>query len=183
MDQDVKPAFSTRDAPEKTKAWEHALTPAEEREAAPLLEKVDRLLNTGVTGVQLIYTFFKCRVSPLQQRARPMWAYEGAHDATRLSDVELSANELDTLVKSVTSYTAEATVDYAFAIDPFSLENPLSEVSSFSLILLHSLLLSCRFLLSASLLNFYIFVSCRGTRPSLHFLPFLKPGLSRSQLC
>ena len=140
MGQDVKPAFLTGDAPEKTKAWEHALTPAEEREAAPLLEKVDKLLNTGVTGVQLIYTFLKHRVCPLQQLAHPMWAYEGAHDATRISVVELSANELDTLVKSVTSYTAEATVNYAFATDPFSLENPLHAVSSFLPILLHSLL-------------------------------------------
>ena len=115
------------------------------------------MLNTGVTGVQLIYTFLKRRVYPLQQRAHPMWAYEGTHDATRISAVELSANELDTLVKSVTSYTAEATFNYACATDPFSWENPLPEVSSVLLILLLLLLLSCRFLLSASLLIFPLF--------------------------
>ena len=58
-----------------------------------------------------------------------MWAYEGVHDATRISVVELSANELHALVKSVTSYKAEDTINYAFTTAPFSLENPLPQVS------------------------------------------------------
>ena len=56
-----------------------------------------------------------------------MWAYGGVLDATRISAVELSANEQ--LVKSVTSYKAKDTINYDFKIAPFSSEKPLREVS------------------------------------------------------
>ena len=71
LGQDIRPAFSTNVA-EKTKAWEHSLSSVEEVEASPLLERVAGLMNTGVSGIQLIHTFLKARVCPLQQRVHPM---------------------------------------------------------------------------------------------------------------
>ena len=122
------PAFSAAKVLEKTKAWAHPLSTEEQAEAAPLLEKIAKMLGT-VTGVHLIATFVKLRVWPLRARAHPMWQYEGAHDASRMSPDELSKNELDTDVRSITSIKATDPCNLDCPVTPYGADNPLLEVS------------------------------------------------------
>ena len=178
IDQDVRPAFSTGRTPVKTKAWEHSLSTEEKEEAAPLVEKIRKLLGT-VTGVQLMSTFIKRRVWPLQQRAHPMWRYEGPLDATRMSNVELSPNELDAHVKYITSIKADEVIDFNSSIAPFGLENALPEVSIIDCtIFLTSFDFWCTFLL-----NVVFMLAIRAIRLSPLFLPFPSLVLPMRRLC
>ena len=97
-------------------------------EAAPLLETIGGLLNS-VTGVHLIATFVKMRVWPLCARAHPMWEYEGALDATRMSKEELSKSELVSHVRFITSTKSSEPCNVDCPIDPYRAEKPLLEVS------------------------------------------------------
>ena len=81
--------------------WNHKMTTAKAAEATPLLTKIEGLLGS-VTGVQIIATFVRMRVWPLQACAHPMWAYEGLGNVTRMNPVELSANELATHIRLIT---------------------------------------------------------------------------------
>ena len=96
LDQKVSPSFSSDRILSRTKAWNHRLTTAEAAEAAPLITKIEGLLGS-LTGMQIIATFVRMPVWPLQARAHPMWAYEGPGDETRMSLVELCANDPDEL--------------------------------------------------------------------------------------
>ena len=58
-----------------------------------------------------------------------MWRYEGPLDATRMSNVELSPNELDAHVKYITSIKADEVIDFNSSVAPFGLENALPAVN------------------------------------------------------
>ena len=63
-----------------------------------------------------------------------MWQYEGPLDATRMSQEELSKEELDDRVRSITSIKAAEPCQLDGPVSPFSSNNPLLEVSLFALI-------------------------------------------------
>ena len=100
-------------------------------EAAPLLETIGGLLNS-VTGVHLLATFVKMRVWPLRARAHPMWEYEGALDATRMSKEELSKSELVSNVRSITSTKSSEPCNVDCPVTSYGPDRPLEEVTELS---------------------------------------------------
>ena len=104
------------------------MTTAEVAEATPLLTKIEGLLGS-VMGVQIIATFVRMRVWPLRARAHPMWSYEGPNDVTRMSLVELSANELAAHVRLITCTKSSDPCAVECAVKHYGPERPLEEVS------------------------------------------------------
>ena len=126
IDQQVSPVFSSNQLSSRTKAWNHKMTTAEAAEAAPLITKIEGLLGS-VMGMQIIATFVRMRVWPLQARAHPMWAYEG--NVTRMSPVELSANELAVHVQMMTCTKSSDPCIVECAVKPYGPERRFEEVS------------------------------------------------------
>ena len=60
-----------------------------------------------------------------------MWEYEGPNDSTRISPVELSANELASHVRMITCTKSSDEVNIISTVKPYSLENPIPEVISY----------------------------------------------------
>jgi hypothetical protein len=61
------------------------------------MDQVEELLDTiaahklmGVTGASVMFSFFKCRVQPIQQRHKLGFEYTGAEDPSRMCAEELS---------------------------------------------------------------------------------------------
>ena len=104
------------------------MTTAEAVEAAPLITKIEGLLGS-LMGMQIIATFVCMRVWLLQPRAHPMWAYEGPNDTTRMSPVELSANELAAHVRMITCTKSSDPCKVDCALKPYGPKRPLEEVS------------------------------------------------------
>ena len=104
----------------------------ESAEAVPLLSRVRALLETTgkeVSGVHLIATFVKRRVQPLQARVHPLFEYAGATDPTRAHAEELGVGELEARVCALTTLKVGEPHDFKSPVAPFSLENPVPEVS------------------------------------------------------
>ena len=125
--QEIQPMFASDGASSRTKAWSHKLNTEEALEAAPLITRIGELLH-HLSGMQIIATFVRMRVWPLQARSHPMWEYEGPSDCTRISPVELSANELASHVRMITCTKSSDEVNIISTVKPYSLENPISEV-------------------------------------------------------
>ena len=49
-------------------------------EVKVLVEQVVQLVHDGVTGMDLLEVFLRCRIQPLQARDHPMWMYSGIDD-------------------------------------------------------------------------------------------------------
>ena len=128
LNQEVQPGFSSDGISSRTKARSHKLTTAEALEAAPLITKIGELLHS-LSGMQIIATFVRMRVWPLQIRAHPMWAYEGPNDSTRISPVELSANELASHMPMITCTKSSDLCNIDCNITPYGPERPFEEVS------------------------------------------------------
>ena len=67
--------------PCKKKSWDHEMMEAEMLEADELLGRVTALRSpngSGLTGVDIMLTWLRRRVQPLQARVEPMWRYTGA---------------------------------------------------------------------------------------------------------
>ena len=80
------PDFSLETRVKSWRTLKHELAPAEETEANQLLSRVAALwsaLNKELTGMQLICTFLKRCIQPLQARVHGMWEYSGLQDPTR----------------------------------------------------------------------------------------------------
>ena len=117
--------------PCKKKSWDHEMTKAEMLEADRLLERVSALRSSdGLTGVDIMLTWLRRRVQPLQARAEPMWTYVGAGDLMRATAEEFSNAELRTHIKALTNQSAEEleTCIRNPPVPPFSANNPLPEV-------------------------------------------------------
>ena len=101
-------------------------------EAAPLITKIGELLHS-LSGMQIIATFVRMRIWPLQARTHPMWEYEGPNDSTRISPVELSANELASHVRLITCTKSSDPININCTVTPYGLENPFPEINVFLL--------------------------------------------------
>ena len=104
------------------------MTTVEAVEAAPLITKIEGLLGS-LTGMQIIATFVRMRVRPLQARAHPMWAYDGPNDATRMSRVELYAIALATHVRMITCTKSSDQCKIDCAVKPYGPKRPFEEIS------------------------------------------------------
>ena len=78
--------------------------------------------------MQIIATFVRMRVWPLQARAHPMWVYEGPNDSTRISPVELSANKLASHMRMITCTKSSDPCNIDYTITPYGPDRPFDEV-------------------------------------------------------
>ena len=126
----MQPGFASDGISSRTKAWSHKLNTEEALEAAPLITKIGELLH-NLSGMQIIATFARMRIWPLQARAHPMWEYEGPNDSTRISPVELSANELASHVWIITCTKSLDPINIDCTITPYGPDRPFPEVKVF----------------------------------------------------
>jgi hypothetical protein len=73
----------------------------------PLHEIVQQLLRGGLTGTNLLQTFFNHRVQPLRQQEMAMWMYLGPICPDRPFSVELGNTEINTRVQGVLAHGAD----------------------------------------------------------------------------
>jgi hypothetical protein len=116
------PEFSAEEVVTKKRSWRHELSTTEAAEADRLMARVLELQKTvgkEVAGVQIISTFIRRRVQPLQARAHAMWQYTGAADPTRVHKEKLSTNELETRIRSLTTLTAKDSLTSKPSVAPY----------------------------------------------------------------
>jgi len=116
----------------KKRFWRNELDAAEAAEADKLMERVRVLQNTAgqeLSGVQILATFLRRRIQPLQARVHGMWMYQGATDPTRVGAEELSTNEVDKSIRSLTILTSDDECPGTPAVAPYGENNELPEVS------------------------------------------------------
>ena len=94
-----------------------------------LMTQIADLKAKGLTGTHLAAVFLKRRVQPLQARAEPMWTYKGASDTSRLRPEELSKNELESCLRSISKVKDSELIDLTPAVLPFCATNPPTMVS------------------------------------------------------
>ena len=99
-------------------------------EVEELYHRVEALhmVAEEVNGVDIIRTFLKRRVQPLQARAHPMFLYTGRHDPTRFSTEELSRGDLDRALRPLLKFKAEEDLPKKSLTAPFSSSNPVPQV-------------------------------------------------------
>jgi hypothetical protein len=70
--------------------WNIELSRGDMDQVEELLDTIAAYKLTGVTGASVMFSFFKCRVQPIQQRHRPGFKYMGVEDPSRICAEELS---------------------------------------------------------------------------------------------
>lgn len=78
-----------------------------------------------VNGVDIIRTFLKRQVQPLQVRAHPMFLYASGHDPTRESAEELSRGDLDRVLRPLLKYKGDEDLPGKSLTAPFSASRPV----------------------------------------------------------
>ena len=124
--------FSAGSEIRKKRTWANELNPVEAAEVEKLMERVRFLRNTAgqeVTGFQIMATFIRRRVQPLQARAHGMWMYAGAADPTRVSTEDLSPTEVETRVKSLTKLTLGDDFLGTPPVAPYGADNQIPEIN------------------------------------------------------
>jgi hypothetical protein len=106
-----------------------------------MCEVVQRLLQGGLMGVDLLQTFVSCRVQPLRQQGMTMWMYPGPSCPSHPFSVELGDTENNTQIRGVLAHGA----DLNFGSSPVPLREGVESpwVSLLKLILVYL----CQFLL------------------------------------
>ena len=56
--------------------------------------ELSKLVRHGLDGVRVFHTLFRRRVTPLAERTRLMWKYNGPSDPDRASPEELPNDEV-----------------------------------------------------------------------------------------
>ena len=56
--------------------------------------ELQKLVKSGLNGVRVFHTLYRCQVVPLAERVRPMWMYDGLTDPDRTSSEDLSDDEV-----------------------------------------------------------------------------------------
>jgi hypothetical protein len=70
--------------------WNLELTRGDLDQVEELLEVIEALKMMGVNGASVMFSFFKCRVQPIQQRHKLGFEYSGAEDSSRMCAEELT---------------------------------------------------------------------------------------------
>ena len=102
--------------------------------------ELQKLVKQGLDGVWVFHTFFRHRVTPLAERIRPMWMYNGLTDPNRTSPEELPNDEFWSRLDRVLQLRAKETLDgKPRPLDAMKLSNlvcsPLLSPCSFPLLL------------------------------------------------
>ena len=56
--------------------------------------ELQKLMRHGLDGVWVLHTLFRHRVTPLAERTRPMWKYNGPTNPDHVSPEELPNDEV-----------------------------------------------------------------------------------------
>ena len=89
------------------------------------VEDLQVIPDKEVNGVDIIRTFLKCRVHPLQARAHPMFLYSGRHDPTTVGAEELSKGDLDRVLRPLLKYKSNEDLLGKSRTPPFSASRPV----------------------------------------------------------
>ena len=81
-----------------------------------------------VNGVDIIRTFLKRWVQPLQAKAHPMFLYTGHNDPTRVSSEELSKGDLDRALRPLLKFKYDEDLPRKSLTTPFSATNAVPQV-------------------------------------------------------
>jgi hypothetical protein len=81
--------------------WNIELSRGDMDQAEELLEIIEANRLMGVTGASIMFSFFKRRVQPIQQRHKHGFEYTGAEDLSRMCVEELSDDAALLRVKRV----------------------------------------------------------------------------------
>src|SRR4051812_18058029 len=113
------------------RSWKNHILEAEVEEVEELYRRVEALQMVAgkeVNGVDIIHTFPKRRVQPLQARAHPMFLYTGCHDPTRVPAKELSKGDLDRVLRPLLKYKSNEDLPGKSRTPPFSASRPVPQV-------------------------------------------------------
>src|SRR5215216_5091248 len=78
------------------------VTPEEKGEVSLLIDQVMKLVQDGVTGLDLLEVFLSRRIQPLQARDHPMWKYSGVDNTTQSHPEEVSEETVAQWLRSIT---------------------------------------------------------------------------------
>ena len=113
------------------RTWRNELSKPETVEVKKLVEKIQALKagsGAPLTGVQIMTTFVRRRIQPLQLRSHGMWEYSGSEDPTRVSTEDYSPTEVEKKVRSLTKLTSANPFPGPPSVAPFDVDNPIPEV-------------------------------------------------------
>lgn len=104
--------------------------PGEVEETEMLYQRVcdlERRIGKEEGGAELIRTWLRHRVQPLQARVHPMYRWIGTGDVTRISAEGISFGEVDRRLRLVTKYTTKEDLPDDSVVPPFYASNPPPE--------------------------------------------------------
>jgi hypothetical protein len=87
--------------------WGYGVAPRDLCRLQPLRDVVQRLLQGGLMGADLLQTFVSCCVQPLHQREMTMWMYPGPSCLDRPFSAELDNTEINTQIRGVLPHGAD----------------------------------------------------------------------------
>ena len=86
------PTFTGK-RPERRESWSWG--PIGRQNKLEVIEtELQRLVQHGLNGLRVFYTFFHHRVAPLAERTWPMWEYSSPMDPNRASSEKLPKDEV-----------------------------------------------------------------------------------------
>jgi hypothetical protein len=71
-----------------------------------MLQRIQFLIENGLTSMIVLHDFLSKRIAPLQERARLVWLYTRENDATRLEHgprTDLEPGVLDTMLSKLST--------------------------------------------------------------------------------
>uniref|UniRef100_A0ACD5U622 Uncharacterized protein n=1 Tax=Avena sativa TaxID=4498 RepID=A0ACD5U622_AVESA len=122
--------FNSTQTIQQKRSWKNHILEGEVEEIEELYRRVEDLQvipEKEVNGVDIIRTFLKRRVQPLQSRAHPMFLYTGRHDPTRVAAEELSKGDLDRVLRPLLKFKAEEDLPGRSLTPPFSASRPVPQ--------------------------------------------------------
>jgi hypothetical protein len=99
--------------------------------------KLKDVANKELNSTQLIVFFLQRWIQPLQARVSRLWAYSGVKDRSRVSQSNLTTEEVEKKVRSFTKLTKKLLVPACLATS-YESKNPLPKVCKINPILLCS---------------------------------------------
>ncbi|KAK1608630.1 hypothetical protein QYE76_032303 [Lolium multiflorum] len=125
------PPFEDKLVAKPKKSWQNALSPEERLIADKLFDQVVTLKNTGgltMCGTEVVSVFLQRRVQPLMSRPHQLWLYTGKDDESRVSSVDLSADDLRDEVRRLTCLSAKDNIVLVSARSPYDSQHLPAEV-------------------------------------------------------
>src|SRR3954468_9283360 len=108
---------------EPKRSWKNQILDGEVAEIEGLYRRVEDLQLTPEKEVKcgdILRTFLKRRVQPLQDRAHPMFLYSGRRDPTRVLAEEFSRGDLDRILRLLLKFKAREDLPGKSLTPPFA---------------------------------------------------------------